>query len=233
MIYILILAFYSASQSDSDAAAREALRKCKTPWYDVDKDSLKRIELPLETPPEKERNERSDATPNGSAFSFLQFLGWAAVAAIVIAFAVMLIRSNLLQDLESPGFMTKEMLARIDALPMPLKKNEFDPLEAARRYYESGDYSKAMVYLFAYELLILDRNHVIRLEKGKTNRQYLREIRGDRSQLRKLYEIAMVAFEDVFFGHRPLEQDRFEACWSALNFFENPNQPPETASALT
>jgi hypothetical protein len=29
----------------------------------------------------------------------------------------------------------------------------------------------------------------------------------------------MVAFEDVFFGHHPLDRSRFEACWQEVDEF--------------
>ena len=60
---------------------------------------------------------------------------------------------------------------------------------------------------------------LFRLTKGKTNRQYLREI-GPRRRLRDLVERTMIAFESVFFGHHPLDQRRFEACWSQVAEFQ-------------
>jgi len=68
-------------------------------------------------------------------------------------------------------------------------------------------------------LIQLDKQQIIRLAIGKTNRQYLREV-GPPSALGRLLEETMVAFEDVFFGNRRLERARFEACWSRLPEFE-------------
>jgi hypothetical protein len=94
-----------------------------------------------------------------------------------------------------------------------------DLLAEARRAYEQGNFGEAIIYLFSHQLLQMDRRHLIRLTKGKTNRQYLREI-GPRRTLRQLFEQTMVAFEDVFFGAHVLGRDRFEACWSQLNRFD-------------
>ena len=69
--------------------------------------------------------------------------------------------------------------------------------------------------------ITLDQHHIIRLTKGKTNRQYLREIlRNGRKALGSLLEQTMIRFEDVFFGNYPLERDQFEACWSQVPQFE-------------
>jgi hypothetical protein len=65
----------------------------------------------------------------------------------------------------------------------------------------------------------MDKNQVIRLTRGKTNRQYLREI-ARRPPLRALVEQTMVAFEDVFFGNHPLDRSRFESCWQQLDSFD-------------
>jgi hypothetical protein len=94
-----------------------------------------------------------------------------------------------------------------------------DLLAEARRHYEAGNYGAAIVYLFSFQLVQLDRRQIIRLARGKTNRQYLREV-GPRISLRKLVEQTMVAFEDVFFGNRQLRRDRFESCWARLEEFE-------------
>jgi hypothetical protein len=66
----------------------------------------------------------------------------------------------------------------------------------------------------------LDRHHVIRLAKGKTNRQYLRETRT-RPALAEILETTMVAFEDVFFGKHELSRQRFEECHSQFGTFQS------------
>ncbi len=89
----------------------------------------------------------------------------------------------------------------------------------ARRHYEQGNYSEAIIYLFSYELVQLDKFALIRLARGKTNRQYLREV-PRRPELRSPLERTMVAFEGVFFGSRLLDRAGFEACWQQLPQFE-------------
>ena len=115
-------------------------------------------------------------------------------------------------------------LRRVEALPFNIGRRPADLLTEARQYYDSGDFNQAMIYLFSHQLVELDRNQVIHLAKGKTNRQYLREIARGRlpkaGDMKRLVEEAMVTFEDAFFGNHPIAQPRFEACWSQLNRFE-------------
>jgi len=109
---------------------------------------------------------------------------------------------------------------RIEALPFPVRSGRLDLLGETRSHYLHGNYGQAIIYLFSFQLVRLDRQQIIRLTKGKTNRQYLREV-GPRWALRRLLEQTMVAFEDVFFGNRRLDRARFESCWSRLDEFES------------
>jgi hypothetical protein len=76
----------------------------------------------------------------------------------------------------------------------------------------------------------LDRHHVIRLTKGKTNRQYLREARA-RPLLREILDRTMIPFEDVFFGHHKLSREQFEQCWRRLDEFQAELERLERAAA--
>ena len=42
-----------------------------------------------------------------------------------------------------------------------------------------------------------------------------------------ILENAMIAFEDVFFGHHTLERERFEACWRQVGAFQKEMQQRE------
>ena len=65
----------------------------------------------------------------------------------------------------------------------------------------------------------LDKHHLIHLSKGKTNRQYLREV-GRRAALGKLLQQTMVTFEDVFFGNHAIDRARCDRCWSKQDRFQ-------------
>jgi hypothetical protein len=84
--------------------------------------------------------------------------------------------------------------------------------------------------LFSYQLVALDKRHVIHLAKGKTNRQYLRETRS-REPLKNLLQRTMISFEDVFFGHHDLSRERFEESWQSLDEFHRHLEQVEFAAA--
>ncbi len=108
---------------------------------------------------------------------------------------------------------------RVEALPLPARQRPGDLLSTARQLYQEGNYREAILYLFSHQLVELDKRQFIHLDRGKTNRQYLREL-GRRVDLRRLLEPTMVAFEEVFFGNHGLDRGRFEACWSRMGDFD-------------
>jgi hypothetical protein len=219
---------------------REALEEMSyAPWYDSEKDELKRVNV---KPPVKwtwlerirdffQNLEGPDWDFSGlrTLFDGLGIFAQACIYLLLIALLVGLsylllwvfsrIRDRRRQDdEEEEGDEEYLRRARVDELPLQLAAPKGDFLAEARRRYESGDYSGAIIYLFSHELLQLDRHQRIQLERGKTNRQYLREVRGE-PFLANALSRTMVAFEDVFFGHHALDRSRFEACWREVEEF--------------
>ena len=155
------------------------------------------------------------------------------LAVVLAALVLMILRAWGCASRRSPA--DGEPLAvgeaqRIEALPFPVARANLSLLDQARNFYQAGNYAAAMIYLFSHQLVQLDRRQIIRLAKGKTNRQYLREV-GQAEVLRQLVGQTLVAFEDVFFGHHDIDRQRFEACWSRLPEFESllAQGPPSAA----
>lgn len=105
---------------------------------------------------------------------------------------------------------------RVEALPFEIKPAD-NLLDVALKFANSGRYGDAIIYLFSHRLVELDRSHIIRLTKGKTNRQYLREMKL--AELRLLMEQSTIAFEDAFFGHYEIGKARFQECWDRNDEF--------------
>jgi hypothetical protein len=141
-----------------------------------------------------------------------------------------MVRSLVESELALPGVGGEEIettltdAQRIENLPFKVRSPTGDFLSEARRFYNEGNYGEAIIYLFSYQLIQLDKNQWIRLSKGKTNRQYLREVRG-KQDLRGLVHTTMVAFEDFFFGQHPIDKSRFDACWEKLDQFHELVKP--------
>jgi hypothetical protein len=186
------------------------------PWYDDQNDSVRRIELqPRPQPSTRVANSTGVSAPG--SLGWLEVVGWILIGLLAVAILVMLWRGfqHRRAKTGSPkaGLIgTPSAIARLEELPFRVDASAGDLLSLARRAAERGDYSQAIVLLYSHLLLELDKHEAIRLTKGKTNRQYLREL-GREPRLAALLALSMFAFEDVFFGGHALSQERFERCW--------------------
>lgn len=219
------------------------------PWYDRKTDSVRPLHLaPQQSADSANRQSKwkkqnatnssrtsSAGSSAGSIFGpLLQGLGLTLLVALLLVIAYLVARAFMGQEVTSTAasrvIETSREADRVEDLPFAVKRPGGDMLSEARAAYEAGNYSEAIVYLYSYYLIQLDRQHLIRLAKGKTNRQYLREVRSQLA-LRGIFETTMVAFEDVFFGHHDLPKERFEACWHKLDDFQREIKQAEELAA--
>ena len=164
----------------------------------------------------------SAAASTGFASTFMQGLMWLVLALVLCGLVYMLIQAYLNRENQSATESTeladkdtRTEAERVDALPFAVRRTKAGLLEEARRNYEAGNYREAIIYFYSHILVELDRAQIIRLERGKTNREYLREVTPRRSA-RDVLEPTMLRFEDVFFGDHPLPREQFEVCWQQL-----------------
>ncbi len=120
--------------------------------------------------------------------------------------------------------------ARVSDLPFEAEAAMEDPFAHAKRLIELNDYNAAILFLYGYMLLALDRAAKISLHRGKTNRMYLFELQSER-RLRELLWPVMLAFEDVFFGRHDLDRERFMSLWMQLDEFHTLLAPVVAAEA--
>jgi hypothetical protein len=224
LISSLLVQTNSVSAQDDEAAVeagRDALRDTgEYPWYDSSADDVRRIEVQKDQPAS---NTRTTAfSGGGSVFTMLAWIGIALLLALLVYF---LVRMYLMResgkttvsnvDDEDVG----DQIDRVENLPVKIRRHVSDLLAEARRNYEEGNYAEAIVYYYSHLLVQLDRRQLIRLTKGKTNRQYLREVTG-RAGLIDLLGDTMLMFEDVFFGRHNLSRDHFDTVWRRRDEFE-------------
>jgi len=185
------------------------------PWYDAKTDGVRRVKV------SQPWNFNWDWSFHFPA-SALQWTGWIAIGVLLAGAVYLLIRAFLRRERRKSGESGEEPVGgadRVESLPLPVGGRRLDLLAEAQRCRQQGDYGRAIVFLFSHQLLQLDKHGRIHLARGKTNRQYLREIRPWPS-LGGLIEQTTLVFEEVFFGHHALELPAFEACWSRLDEFE-------------
>jgi len=224
LILMQLAAPGAAAPDEAVEAGRDALdRWMGYPWYDADTDGIQRVEIREPWFWDWDWGFDWDL---GWPDSLMKWLAWIAIFLLLALLVYLLVRA-LLARREARSLAggvsassQEDDAGRFEALPLPIEPGRIDLLAEARRHYEQGNYGRAIVYLFGFQLVQLDRRQIIRLAKGKTNRQYLREL-GPHVGLQGVVEQTMVAFEDVFFGNHTLDRARFESCWSRLGEFES------------
>ncbi|MEZ6094501.1 MAG: DUF4129 domain-containing protein [Pirellulaceae bacterium] len=114
----------------------------------------------------------------------------------------------------------KPFKSSVQDLPFQLESGPKDCRVACAEAMRNGDFSKAIVYLFSHALLFADEHDLVRLRKGKTNRQYLREL-VQHEVARNYLERLLLPFESVFFGGHEANREIVESLWSDLASFES------------
>jgi len=203
--------------SDPVADGRKALNHWfGYPWYDAKTDGVRRVEVA----PVKSGGGNEIRVSGEGIGALLQWAAWTAIVLVLAWVLYLLLRAYGRRDKHAAE--SQEHLPggadRVEALPQAAA-GYGDLLAEAEQCRQQGDYNRAIVFLFSHQLTRLDRHGRIHLARGKTNRQYLREVRPWPA-LGGLIEPTMIAFEEVFFGHRTLGQQPFEACWARLGEFE-------------
>ncbi len=217
----------------------------KFPWDDRRQDDVRRLNV-VPRPSAEDRGDKWASNQNRAAKTarmprvslfgnVLQWIGLTTLIVLLGVIAYLLAKSFLLEEVSDQAAVRKVVESRrdadrVEALPFHIRAASGDFLAEARRLYDAGQYSQAIVYLFSHQLVQLDKHHVIRLAKGKTNRQYVRETRR-RPLLASVLQTTMIAFEDAFFGHKILSREAFERCWSRLDEFQNDLAREELAAA--
>jgi len=211
------------------------------PWYDADSDGVRRVDVKEPYSWDWLGDWISDLfegwdwswVPFASGFSWpttlLGWIAWTLIIALFLTLVWLLYRTYRrwaaqfdadADRSESSDDEEEDDAKRVESLPFPVQRRRGDLLEEARRNYRQGNYGEAIIYLFSYELVQLDKHHLIHLSKGKTNRQYLREV-GRGAALGKLLHQTMVTFEDVFFGNHAIDRARCDRCWLKIDRFQS------------
>ena len=218
------------------------------PWYDVKAQQIKPLETQTEstsksgirndiekgivkTKAAKPATPRGPVTTRGTNTSGGLDLATFFTALLVVIIAValgFLIHKFLKIESSSEGdsLNKRKLLSEsIEQLPFDLQVKNGDFLSLAQTAYQAGDLRRAIILLYSHVLVTLDQNERIELKKGKTNRQYLKEVWQD-PPVSKYFKSVMLPFESAFFGNHVPEAQGFERCWAGLDeFHQRVNQP--------
>ena len=195
--------------------------------------------------PEKPKKTKTQAKPQqnsnnqrpgfwsslGTIFGdFSNVLGW-VILGLVLALIVGLIvytvskmemtaLGEAVTKTEDDEQLEREEKARLENLPVQVQRPTGDLLAEADRLRTAGRLDEAIIYLFGHRLIQLDRAHAIRLARGKTNRQYINELRK-RPDLRSVLENTVQIFEQSYFGRYPISSDDYDKVRSLQGSFES------------
>lgn len=103
----------------------------------------------------------------------------------------------------------------LNEVKMNGENGEEEPLTAdaafakAQQLSRGRDYRSAVRYLYLSTLLILDERGVMRYDRSKTNREYLRSV-ANSPELSKPLEEVIEVFDNVWYGYHSLEEDTFK-----------------------
>ena len=238
-LFSVLLCVLPSANCVAQDVGQKAFEKKKFPWYDAANDGVKRIDLgtrpgissedrnSIQLKPIKQVNPNANRFTPAGAGAFLEGLGivaWILIALVIIAAGAALLWAFLrmndnrdsADEQEGPR---RSMADSIKQLPFELEVESGDFRQAAQKAYAANDYRNAVVFLFSHVLVSLDQRNLIRLRKGKTNRQYLTELRPFRP-LSDFYQRVMVPFESTFFGDHDIGKQEFENCWAQLDKFQ-------------
>ncbi|MDA7950988.1 MAG: hypothetical protein MPJ24_05810 [Pirellulaceae bacterium] len=146
---------------------------------------------------------------------FVLFLLLALIAGVI--FWTYRRQSSYLHRIRKRSKIDPSQKGRLEALGVEIDNPMTDLLQQAHFYQQQGDYQKAIIYFYSYQLTELDKAKFVYLEKGKTNRQYLREAVQNHWSMVPLLQLTIYAFEEVFFGKHKLSQAQFQTCWNELD----------------
>lgn len=124
------------------------------------------------------------------------------VMAILMALILFFVFRTIFSDFASESILGEE-------------NNEAEPLTSeaalakAQQLSRGRDYRAAVRYLYLSTLLILDERGVMRYDRSKTNREYLRSVANSPELSQPLQEVIDV-FDNVWYGHHNLEEETFK-----------------------
>jgi hypothetical protein len=210
---------------------QQALQKGEYPWYDSGADRVRGV-----WPSTWMKWLRDKMRAIGKAFDRFSggprrfpsinlggnFLGTILLATLIAAFFVFLF--GLWLRREPFGAGSSEARVRpgsgslLADLPEELRPGLDDPWGEAQRRRGAGDFAGAVIYLFAHQLLSLDRAGLIRIVPGSTGRHYVRWLRDP--VLVDSLGATLRLFEEIYYGHRRPSAAVFEQVWRRAQAFE-------------
>ncbi len=229
----------------ADRPVREALRQGGYPWYDSAADRVRPIWVSRlswvkwivgKLQSMGKAIDRFFRGMGGGRMPSVgvggEYLGTLLLLTVLVAFFVFLVVLWMRREPFAAGLSAAQSSAGtavlLAQLPEEMMPGFDDPWAEAQRRRSAGDYSRAVIYLFAHQLLSLHRAGLIRLAPGWTGRYYVRWLRDP--VLVDSLRATLLLFEEIYYGHRQPSAGAFERVWSRAEAFEARRQELEGSS---
>ncbi len=123
------------------------------------------------------------------------------VASIILAVILIFVYRTLFND-----FIKETQLNESEEGSEPLTSEA--AFDKAQSLSKGGDYRSAVRYLYLSSLLLMDERGILRYDRSKTNREYLRSVANAPELAKPLGEVIEV-FDNVWYGYHDLEEESF------------------------
>lgn len=188
----------------AEDAVQEYFRTEKPIWYDSKADSWQRARG-REPEASSATDMNLDDSHGPSAFSdFIIFLLYTVII-LLIAYLIYVFVTNFYQ--KSPEVRERlpaaDNIKRIQVtdLPFQTEADIENPRLALDQAMHDKQWSKAVIYALILLLTEFHKKQLIQLRPGKTNRNYLQELKRAPKELRTSLDTSIQLFERSFFGH--------------------------------
>ena len=135
---------------------------------------------------------------SGDPFSLVPTL-----TTILLALVLLYVFRSLFFDLVAESRLAEDASAESE----PLTAEQ--ALARAHSLSRGGDYRSAVRYLYLSSLLLLDERGLLRYDRSKTNREYLRSLSNTPELSEPLNEVIDV-FDNVWYGYHSLDEETFK-----------------------
>ncbi|HCS51013.1 DUF4129 domain-containing protein [Rubinisphaera sp.] len=215
-----LLPFLTGVPLRAEDAAEKSLKSQDYPWYDQETGGFVPLDIPDSSP--DFQNAEVDMSLWGTLISYLSYgLLWGLIIILAIWLIILFVRALI----DRPTVLDDQKLAnssisqeRLELLP-EMTRGTTDFLGEAEKLANSADYSRAMVFYYAWQLLTLGDHEVIELATGKTNRQYVRETSKRSPAIKELFAKSVRMFEDSIYGGVILSEIHFNELWQRRQEF--------------
>lgn len=211
----------SEASSEASSEVRSSLKKHKYPWYNSSTGEFKPVS---DIPEEKKKKQPANSSLDFKLIDVvMRVLFWTLVIVVAVWMTVLLVRAFMdipEKEKKPTADMPVVSQERLDLLP-EITRGVTDFLSEAQKQARLGDFSRAMIFYYSWQLLMLGDQEVIELESGKTNRQYLREASQSRPDLRELFALSIRMFEEAIYGGITLDAADFQGIWTQREIIRN------------